>query len=275
MDSKLFPFAGRHAVQSAICALTFAGELDTSKFEGGITKAQEALKSVLPVMEPLQTVTLQFGPGLTGAPNSPRIGGWQFSLPGAQVDVRQDEIPVRRMVTLQSNRLIVVENDYNRWANFKSLTNTVLREILAVSDDRPLVDVALAYNDVFIWKDVPEKAGAATVFSPDSPLLTPNVFSVGTRYFHSNHGFISDDLPDGADSLVENVNVARTPESSSTFDRFVVTTEHRLVSKQPIYGATNIQEFVMPALEHLHRRNKMMLGSLLVPEVKEMIKLGV
>jgi len=250
----------------------FHEEIDLG--DGMVEKANvayDAIRSVLPSRNPVQMITVQVGASVPTV-NDMAVGGWEFTQPFDKLPAKGP--PVRRSAVVHEKRLAIQENEYNRWADFQQFVSTVLEGLESYAfAGRRLSSVALGYIDSFVWKDNPSLIEAANIFSRDTEYLPANVFKVGSRLFHSNHGFFVDPEDAAVDALLENVNVARTQDAETGQHNFVITTEHRLGSKKPLYGA-DAKEFVLLQLEALHQRNKAVLGSLLNEDVQQMIKLG-
>ena len=277
MESKLYPVAGRHAVQSAAFVINFSTNLEVEKVsEESVSAMRDALKDRLPNFEGVKTFTFQVGAVPPNPSAGPQPAGWQLAKVGDNVALNGN--PFKRVLGIQSAQFSVVENDYDRWAGFRDLLMACITasKDVAFQDGRPVRDIALAYQDVFVWRDDPKAAGAEVLFRDDSPYLPRNVFEVGSAYFHNSHGFISvDSVVDGA-TLVENVNVARSPNpENGGFDHFIINTEHRLSFNTPLYGFEAARSVIEPVIEELHTRNKRKLNELLVDGVQKMIKLGV
>lgn len=269
---SLIPYSNRHAVQSAVLVVGFHQEVDLPHASSLALAAHDKLKAVLPNRGEIQTITFQVG-GAVPQQNASGIGGWEFSDHFAPNEV-VNGINARRSATVVEHRLVITENAYNRWADFKNFVCAVTDALSGMAfENRALRDVALAYADSFSWKGDPQKIDAAGVFSSDSCYLPSNVFDVGSKLFHATHGFFVDAPVDGAQSLIENVSVARVRRNAAEHDTFAINTEHRLVVDGQIYGADS-RNFVEAQLEMLHQRNKAVLSNLLTPEVRELIKLG-
>lgn len=269
---SLHPYSNRHAVQSAMLVVGFHEEIDLG--EGMTEKANaafDAIKSVLPNRNPIQMITVQVG---ASAPtfNESAVGGWEFSHPLDKLPLKGPA--VRRSAIVQEKRLAIQENEYNRWADFQGFVSAVLEGLEGYAfAGRRLNSVALGYIDSFVWKDNPSLIDADKVFSSNTEYLPANVFATGSRLFHSSHGFFVDPGDAAVEALVENVNVARTQDPETGQHSFVISTEHRMVPKEPLFGA-EAKRFVMLQLEGLHQRNKAVLANLLTEEVQQMIKLG-
>lgn len=274
---KLYPFAGRHAVQSAMLSVNFNSEIEVE--DGRAVQMDQAHKELagdFPVKTDVQQVTFQIGDTSGAGAAKPRLGGWKFVNQLAPGELRPNHPPLRRSISVQGASLQIIEHDYDRWAGYRALIERSLSALgPAVFDERTVRDVALAYSDVFIWKDDPASLEASALFNADSDFLPRNAFAIGSRYFHANHGYYSNAVPDVGASLVENVNIARTPDSATGHDHFIIYIEHRLTPKERTVGVEAGTKLISSVLEFLHQRNKQLLGSLLTPNVREMIKLGV
>lgn len=274
MTSKLYPYAGRHAVQSAAFVLSFRSDLTPGQSEAAAV-AHELLQDIYPSKDPVQTISFQVGPAGPAVSSSKTVG-WNFTRPLPVEKQELGKAVFQRAVHLQGSDLAIVENDYDRWAGFRTNVFRCLDALGPTAfNGRSLASMALQYTDIFTWKDDPSMIDAGGVFAKTSKLLPAHVFEVASKHFHATHGYFNPDVPEGAESLLENVSVARTPNVHTLQDQFVITIEHRLVPSGEYTSADEARELIEMSMEALHQRNKASLADLLTPELRDLIRLGV
>lgn len=260
--SPLYPYASRHAVQSA--ALVIAWETPISDEDlAEVQGLKVALKSDFGQMHLNQRYT--FNMLDPSGVSSPGIGGVNF--------VRGTAPEISRSLLVQEKTVQLTSNDYDRWASFTHLIDRSFKTLAPVAaKNRKLASIQLQYVDVFFWKGDPDQLPLSSIFDESSPYLPPNVFGLGNVFWHSHHGFFSaKDAPANC-HLLDNVNVQRAPREGSTEHALTIVTNHQLLPTNEIWN-TDFISFVTTHLSFLHQRNKTMLSSLLTEEVKKLINL--
>lgn len=256
---SLYPFAGAHAVQSATFALEWPVEISGNEI-GLIAGMRDKLKSALPEMQPLQSVTILMGGQSGGGTTSAVPGGYVFIKPGATGPARVLEI--------QRNRMMGQVNDYTRWAPVWNEVKRWFDIVAPVLGGRQIATVGLQYNDVFHWRADPATLDLKKIFKVGSPLLPSNAFELAGLW-HSHHGYFVDQDAPIPHKLLENINVNMVEEQGQR--SIVISSVHK--AHVNIWGWEALADKIDSLMSDMHTRNKENLGLLLSEEAADKISL--
>lgn len=264
----LIPISKPHAIQSAIFALEWQGELSDQALTN-IQNLSNSLKSDFP--EALVQKTLRINLGVE--PNKPpekhsendMLGGMSFIRKGKFGDVVSN-------LNVSRTNCVVVIREYDRWIPtieavmryFGILLPVIMKEI-------SINVIALQYTDVFTWKDEPENLNLGEVFSENSPFIAPNVLSQKSLW-HCHHGYWIHEFDDLDGNCLDNINIDTVDDSN---DRAIhITTSHKFVLNNPLrFSTSNYLGSIESIQQKLHLHNKEILKKLLSREVCEKINL--
>lgn len=266
----LHPFAGQHAIQSAVFALDFASELDVSEVEA-LRAAASELASDFPVVsdQQLRTISLQVGSGEASAPSkNVEVGGFIMERPALVPGE-----PQGRLIIVKRNGIIVVINNYTRWDKFKADIDRYLSILLPPVDGQKAVSgVGLQFNDIFLWKADPVDLKLDEVFVVNNPYIPPNVFS-SPLLWHSHHGYLMSSKEPVEHQQLDNINVSRVAANEE--HQLQILTSHRVTLEKPLYKSWSDNKSILLTIqENLHNKNKFILSALLTPAAQQKINLN-
>ena len=266
----LHPFAGQHAIQSAVFVLNFANELDvgeTSSIRVEATKLQNEFP--VQIDRTRTTVHMQIGPMAAPPPSSiVEVDGFEMARPASVAGE-----PNRRSIIVSRTGIVVVVNDYTRWDKFKSDVDNYLSVLFAPVDaQKAVASIGLQFNDIFFWKADPSELQLKEVFAADNPYLAPNVF-LSPLLWHSYHGyFVSTEHPVRHQQL-DNINVSRVAENEE--HQLQILTSHQATLEKPLYkGWSGNKSILLAIQDSLHAKNKGILAKLLTDELQKKINLN-
>jgi len=272
---QLHPFAGQHAVQSAAFALSFSTELDVREVQQ-LKGAAADLKVDFPnlVDEHMTTLSFQVTPGRQHLPLAPAaehgVGGFFMQRPSADVGSAE---PVRQIIVSRENIVIVI-NDYTRWAKFKADVERYLSVLLKpINAQKGVASVGLQFSDAFVWRADPEELNLAEVFSTNTQYLVPSVFNRGAALWHSHHGYLVEKTVPIAFQQLDNINASRNLVAG--VQQLQILTSHKATFARPLYNLLNSnKDKVSTVMDLLHVKNKEILADLLTEEVQAKINLN-
>lgn len=266
----LHPFAGQHAIQSAVFAIDFASELNVGEV-GALRQEADKLAGDFPVVNDQQLTTLSMqvvsGEEPVSSANT-EFGGFVMERPALI-----SSEPKRRFINVSRNSIIVVINDYTRWDKFKSDIDRYISVLLApIDSQKAITGIGLQFNDVFFWRADPAELKIEEVFVANNPYIAPNIFS-SPFLWHSHHGYLtSNDNPIRHHQL-DNVNVSRVEANEQ--HQLQILTSHRATFDKPLYKSWSDNKANLFIIQDgLHEKNKLMLTALLTPAVQEKISLN-
>lgn len=262
--TALYPFASRHAVQSATVVMAWEAAIsDESLTE--VQALRGALKADFGAMHLNQRITFNMLDP-SGGVSAPGIGGVNF--------VRGNAPDITRSLQVQEKVVQLTSNDYDRWIHFIKLVQRSFKTLgPVVAKGRKLASVQLQYVDTFMWKGDPKSLQLSEIFDSASPYLPQNIFTLGNDFWHSHHGFFStQEAPENC-RLLDNVNVQRAPKEGTSEHVLTIVTNHQLLPMDEIWSPEGCFDFLNTHSAFLHDRNKTMLSSLLTDEVKNLISL--
>lgn len=267
---NLFPIAGNNAIQNVAFAIEWQAELSSSDLQAINVVMESELKSEFPVVTPQNHQTFSFVTDVASAAKltpSIEIGGYHYERRSPFSSVPN------RSITLSKNSLIVLINEYSRWASVWNDVNRYFGIILKHITHAPVVNIGLQYSDVFVWKDDPKSLNLNEVFKPNSKYLTPNVLSL-SGLWHSHHGYIVELEAPVPSARLDNINVNLLDNAGVL--SIQITTSHRTTLKDVIW-LTNSQSLVTigEVMNALHTENKIVVSELLSEQLCNKIKLEV
>lgn len=267
----LYPFAGQHAIQSAVFGLDFASELDVGEV-GALRLAANALVGDFPVVkdQALTTFSVEVvsGEAPTSSANS-EVGGFVMEKP-----VIASGDSNNRFIIVSRTGIIVVINDYTRWDKFKDDVNRYLSMLLLPIDEKKAVaSFGLQFNDIFLWKADPVDLNVGDIFSANNPYIAQNSLAQSSLW-HSHHGYLVENLKPVPYQQLDNINISRVAVSEA--HQIQILTSHRVTLGKPLYKSWSVnKEIFFEIQECLHAKNKEILNAMLTPEVQLKINLNV
>lgn len=258
----LYPFAGSHAIQSALFALEWLDPLTPSQVIS-IRAAVEPLKSEFPAAQDQQLVMVNLG--LAGRQiQTEQLGGFTLSRDSTLLSGPS------RVITLSRESLHLNIADYTRWARVKSDVFRYLQTFLPAIN-KQINSIALQYNDVFVWRDEPAKLPVQAIFKPGSKFLVSNARTL-TNLWHSHHGYFTEFAEPRKCLQLDNINVSRTVNAGT--HSIQVLTSHRAQLESALWLGADSEAVLDQTFERMHATNKDMLRELLSDEVQDLIKLN-
>lgn len=267
----LYPFAGQHAIQSAVFGLDFASELDVGEV-GALRSAANALVSDFPVVkdQALTTFSVEVVSGQipTSSANS-EVGGFVMEKPAISSGGSNS-----RFIVVSRTGIVVVVNDYTRWDRFRDDVNRYLSILLfPIDGKKAIANFGLQFNDIFLWKADPADLDVGEIFSMDNPYIARNSLAQSSLW-HSHHGYLVDSLTPVPYQQLDNINVSRVAVSEE--HQIQILTSHRVTLGKPLYKIWSAnKEIFIEIQECLHARNKEILNAMLMPEVQLKINLNI
>ncbi|MQM30984.1 MAG: hypothetical protein CRU78_10855 [Candidatus Accumulibacter phosphatis] len=268
----LFPFAGDHAIQSAVVVVEWAapggsGHLAADHLQEMQRVAVPKLDELgLGTSEILNVFELQMVPGKAASHSSQVVGGFKASRPlptGGEA----------RSVMLTRENCIIQIDDYTRWAQAKNDIREYLNVLLPlVGKTVPILHLTLQFNDVFLWKAPSHELIMTEVFKQDTTWLPPHVFSV-QNLWHSHHGYFCDQVTPCNLRQLNNVNVSRAMVNNIESVQALVA--HRASFANPIWVKQPLSDddSISQVLDRFHDDNKKILTDLFSDDVLRSINL--
>ena len=272
---NLYPFAGDHAIQSAVFALEWA----STPLQAGLAvehlsevrDAAKALTADFPISEDMQLMALQFPLGGFHSQNfqlqPQEFGGFTMTKPSTMT--RQ----ASRTIMVNRESCIVQINDYSRWDTVKADLDKYLAVLLpTIGKYKPVAAIGLQFNDIFSWKADPADLDLKSVFRPDTRWLPEHVFET-SHLWHSHHGYIEDhQLPIPYQQL-DNVNVSRVMTDGVHALQVLISQRAQLVPPKWFKDAYSADSAISEIYGELHDGNKAIMKALLTDEVLTKIKM--
>lgn len=271
----LQPFAGQHAIQSAAFSADFSSELNLQEVEQ-LKTAASGLKADFPNIVDQFRTTLSFSVNpaeqnqSAPPPGAPSIGGFVLSRPSAEA------VPGAnlRQVLVSLKNVIIIINDYTRWAKFTADIERYLGVLLKpINAQKGVASIGLQFTDAFTWNADPEDLNLAEVFSRNTDYLVPSVFKRGVALWHSHHGYLLEQTNPVAFQQIENINVSHNLVNGNP--QLQILTSHKATFRKPLYKVLDSnKEKISQIMDGMHRGNKTMLADLLTDEVQNKINLN-
>lgn len=269
---RLYPFAGDHAIQSAVVVAEWAEPGGSKPLSSdNLQHLQEAAEPELARLgltrhEQLNVFEVQMVAGQPTSPASPAFGGFKASRPTSSGDEK-------RSVVLARENCIIQINDYTRWADAEPDIRAYFNVLLpSIGQFAPIRYLTLQFNDVFLWKAPPEELIMTEVFRKDTVWLPAHVFGL-RNLWHSHHGYFSDRFEPCSFQQLDNVNVSRAVVDGIHSVQALVA--HRASLVKPIWVTEPLCEgdAILSILSQFHNDNKRILAELFSGEVLRSINL--
>ena len=273
----LHPFAGQHAIQSAIFALDFTSELELNELTRLKLSAAE-LSADFPKISDQHRATLRVQIK-SGKPNSGEstaamdAGGFVMERPSPS---QIGQTPPIRFINVTRENIVIVINDYTRWAKFKADVDRYLSILLkSVNAQKGIASVGLQFTDAFAWKADPEDLDLSEVFSTKTEYLVPSVFKRGSQLWHSHHGYLLEQTKPIEFQQLDNVNISRTVVGPHQQLQLQVLTSHKATFARPLYKILDSNRMKLSQIaDLLHTKNKEILADILTEAVQSKIGLS-
>lgn len=273
----LYPYAGHHAIQSAIAVVEWAdgaggGVLPPENLAALVAVAGIRLKELgFPDQEPVQVMQMAIGQGI------PAGGGQTITLGGLRASKKGNAPGTQaRSVTLTRENLLVQINDYTRWSKVRPDIEQCLQQLLPlVGEHRAVRRINLQFNDVFRWRANPADLHMSEVFRKVSPWLPAHVFEVPS-FWHSHHGYLAERTAPITCQQLNNINVSYGQQDGEPTVQAVLAHQGAMPVAAPLWVKT--AEDVRPVMELLdafHADNSSILADIFSDEVLQRIKLKV
>lgn len=112
-----------------------------------------------------------------------------MSLAGLRFDSLRADGEVERAIVLQDNSLSIMRADYTSWLETWGEVREIFVLMLPILMERAGVTAfQIQYHDRFVWEGKRGDFRTSSIFRPESPFLTPNVFTLEDLW-HSYHGY--------------------------------------------------------------------------------------
>lgn len=261
---NLYPFAGSHAIQNAVIAVEWQGEVSNQTLMGIYSLASK-LKGYFPTAEIQKMVMINIQTQ-SNIPNTEQIGAINFQRP-------DNFGGISSQLTISRQNCVLLVNDYSRWDAVLSQALQYFELILPVIlPDKSVSAVGLQYTDLFNWKDEPENLNLHEVFRNDCPYLPQNIFDLKTLW-HSHHGYIVDSDTPVTHSRLDNLNISILDTAGERSIQIIAA--HRANLAKVLRGNTPEYLKTIESVENvLHSVNKDVMRKILTDEVQKKINLG-
>ena len=268
----LYPFAGDHAIQSAIVVVEWgapdgSGLLTADRVVDIQKTAQPQLAALgLSHSEQIHVMELQFGNSAATAQPASSLGGFKASRTSS-------EGTELRSLVLARERCIIQINDYTRWAQARLDIRQYLNIVLPlVGSTIPVRQINLQFNDLFWWRSSAENLEMAEVFKVNSTWLPQHVFGLKTLW-HSHHGYFESHVRPCGFMQLDNVNVSRALLNGVESIQALIAHRANLVNPIWINDPCPEGHAVVEILDKFHDDNKRVLAALFTENVLRKIKL--
>lgn len=263
--SKLYPVAGDHAIQQVIFAIDWDQPLQSSDFIAKFeATCPEILKKDFLSPKKATGITVQFTDGVQSVSHN-EIAGLNFE--------RHNSFgAITRFVSLSKENFLIGFNEYTRWAEIFAIAKQYLES--AFSNDLnslPIASFGLQYTDVFDWKSDKSLLDYECVFNKESPYLPKHALGLKDLW-HSHHGYFETLGKPFNSKILDNVNI--NVVDNGAIRSVQITTSHRVMLNDALWGYNDHKENHYQLLDDLHQRNKRIIKEMLSKEVLERINLG-
>lgn len=268
----LLPFAGDHAIQSAVVVVEWAAPGGSGHLTADVLQELQDVAAPklahlgLTASEKLNVFEVQMVPGQATSHSSQLAGGFKASRSSSTGEEA-------RSVMLTRENCIIQINDYMRWAQAKDHIREYWNVLLPiVGKTAPILHLTLQFNDVFLWRAPPDELIMTEVFKHDTTWLPQHAFSL-QNLWHSHHGYFCDQASPCKFRQLDNVNVSRTMVNNIESVQALVA--HRasftdaIWVKQPLSD----EDVISQVLDKFHGDNKKILAGLFSDEVLRKINL--
>ncbi len=224
--NQLYPFAGDHAVQNAVFAITWDGLLTPEELARIDGEIRPKLAKDFPKVNEQMGFMLQFNMGQGGSPQpgSPILGGYIYG---------KTEGVSPQSIQLSKEQFLVNVTDYNGWTQVWKAVSGYLSSILpAILKVKSITTVGLQYSDLFTWKAAPANLELNKVFREGTEYLAAHAFKA-KNLWHCHHGFFTDT---NAYRRLDNVNV--NVNDVEGFRTIQIVTSHQAALIGNIFSTT-------------------------------------
>lgn len=265
LRDQLYPFAGSHAIQSAVFAFEWA-EMLTPSMLAGVRERAMKLKHDFPAgIQDQKALTVNFTPGAPQV-QTEEVSGFMLSRVSSALG------GVARTITVGLHQCLIQVSDYLSWSTAKADVDRYLEVLLpAITQHRQVTVIGLQYLDIFNWRGNPAELPTAAIFRKDTKYLASNVFSVN-ELWHNHHGYFESHAEPQECRQLDNINVSRVENAG--VHSIQILTSHRAQFRAAIWDySLTAESLITRTLVRMHDRNKEILRDLLSDEVLEIIKL--
>jgi uncharacterized protein (TIGR04255 family) len=264
--NQLFPYAGDHAIQSVAFALEWNQQPLTAAELQDIRTLHPELIKALPIVNETRMLTIntENQQVQSFSPSAGELSGVHFNKPGPAGGIA-------RSLQVSRGSCIAIINDYTRWNNvwadvqewFNLVTEMVLK-------GRSISSISIQYTDVFNWRADPDTIVLKDILQTGSKYLPSNIFSAKSLW-HAHHGYFETILEPVECQILENINVSLVDNGQRSIS---ILTVHKANLVKPIWDKSELQGVLIPLMQNLHERNKLVLKDLLTDGVQAKIKLS-
>lgn len=266
------PLHSAHAIEQVAFSVTFHNPLDDATLQA----AKNAIGNPeeLPGRMELRQIAIAIGAGAP-APTS----GAALSNGYAFTKIQADGA-VETELQLLRNAVVFRTNLYTRWAAVWDRARKYFSCSLEIYARRSaLAQVSLNYLDKFVCYGSLQEARVATVLQPNSPYIAPRIFGASDLW-HCHSGAFS--RANDRTKRLTTVNLDYLTETMATDGRERQTLSIMAILadmlNQPGYAPTQppaerLISVVDEAFQALHQADKVILGSIISPEMARRIAL--
>lgn len=266
----LYPFAGDHAIQSAVFAFEWNESLSPTALDAFRSASKKHLGEEFPNLQEQRSLSVDLG-AVAGATKAKvraanEVSGFALERP------RGFGLTPGRVLSVSREQLLVVVQDYSDWKTVKSDVGRYLDVFVPLTKPNAVAisGVGLQYTDVFTWKSDLKDLKQDEIFARGGPYLAPNVFDT-TNLWHSHHGYFEDYQDPCVYRQLDNINVSRL--DTQGVQSFQILTSHRARFPEPMYKLGEKRSLISAIQDKLHARNKDILRKLLTTELQKKISL--
>lgn len=266
LAKKVTPANGDNAIVNVALLLEFEGPVDQMTI--AVFAAQNLkLFEWGYVGKPVQGMAVSFIANESGAgvelSNQRAMAGYSYS--------RQLNLKTKRHIreiNLRDNQLVLIADQYTRWARLWSEAQEVFELFLPHLDGKVrLSNLVLEYVDQFRSREGVQAFPTEEVLQ-DSKFIARNCL-VSRDNWHSNHGYFAETLSSGCERRLDNIGF-----TLSTIDETLVLS---IVSQHKYSGFSaerSLLRTVSHVFDHAHTASKVLMNQVLTDQAKELISLN-
>lgn len=263
---SVLPAKSEHAVQAVVFVCELAAAISPEAVLRVIEHYDKSsgLREAFPRKAELRGVAISITAGTgVGVQNRGDVVGVVFDriAPDGNVEIA---------ISIQGNTLSFTCNTYSRWSQVSQQAIKLLSEFACfVLPDPGVAVLGLQYVDEFYVTGKVQAFRPSMLFAPDGALIPP-FFHEKEGPWHNHLGWFEPIGNEGA-RMLNNVNISVVAQPERMVVQIVGA--HRLIRAMPISSIDELAKTIEIEFDVLHRRNKDLLGELLVDKAKSSIHL--
>lgn len=266
------PHTPAHAIEQAVVGVRLLHDADEACFTAAVKMASELQdKFDLPGRMQVDPMSLMFGrQALTMGYRS----GSMEMKPGVVFQRVNPDGSMVKELSIEPSGVTLRTQEYDRWSTMQNLINGLLAPVakaLCASQIGRVTAIELRCVDRFI-APAGERPALSEAISAASP-LAPNYLIEKTSFLHSHTGWFEDEGEQGRVLVNVNIDVGEDGDCRTLNILQVVSRQSSGINTE-YYGSLSFEDSLLNALEANHRRDKALLGGILVPALANAIGLN-